>query len=248
MSLPRIILGNTWRALFFINAFITFLPLFPLFYLYLSNPKWYYKAFELKRFWARLIKLNVGLSTNVISAHPLDCNKAYVFCPNHSSILDIVTSYRSIPCYFHFIGKAELKKVPLFKIFFKDMNIAVKRDSIISSHRAFIRAAQDLDKNISVVIFPEAAIHDCTPRLAEFKNGAFKLAIDKQVPVVPISYLNNFELLPDIDRKYGGKPGTSKVVIHDPIETTGLTSEDIVSLKNKVYQILDSSLQEHGSY
>lgn len=248
MSLPGKIAGNIWRVLFFANALITFLPLYPLFYYYLSNKKRYYKAFGLKKFWARLIMFNSGLSTKIIKQSKLDCSKAYIFCPNHSSILDIVSTYRSIPCYFHFMGKAELVKVPLFNIFFRDMNITVNRESIISAHRAFIRAAKDIDEGISMAIFPEAAIHECTPKLAPFKNGAFKLAIDKQIPIVPVTYLNNFELLPDINRENGGTPGTSKVIIHEPIETIGMTEEDIVSLKTKVFDIIDKTLRDNGSY
>ena len=248
MSLPRKITGNIWRTLFYVNAFITFLPLYPLFLIYLSKKKWWPKVFKLKRFWARLILFNVGLSTKIVSSAKLDCNRAYVFCPNHSSILDIITTYRSIPCYFHFMGKAELTKVPFFRIFFKDMNITVNRDSIISSHRAFIRAGRDLEEGISMAIFPEAAIHDCAPKLAPFKNGAFKLAIDKQVPIVPVTYLNNFELIPDYEKNYGGRPGISKVIIHEPIDTVGMTDEDIVSLKTKVFDIIEKTLTDNGSY
>jgi 1-acyl-sn-glycerol-3-phosphate acyltransferase len=145
------------------------------------------------------------------------------------------------------MGKAELRKVPLFNIFFNRMNILVDRGSIIDSHRAFLRASQDLDKNISIAIFPEATIPESAPRVGRIKNGAFKLAIEKQVPIIPVVYLDNWRLLPDGERKKtGGSPGVCRVVVHDPIETKGMTENDLNLLKKKYLEILESTLAEYG--
>ena len=175
----------------------------------------------------------------------LDKNKPYVFCPNHSSILDIVISYVAIPQYFHFMGKAELKKVPLFRIFFKDMNIAVDRTSVTASHRAFLRAKADISKNISIGIFPEATIPACSPKLGPVKNGAFRMALENKVPIVPITYVNCWKIIPDGEfRKYGGRPGLVKIYIHQPIETTHMTDADLKELKLKVMETIGSALPQ----
>jgi 1-acyl-sn-glycerol-3-phosphate acyltransferase len=189
----------------------------------------------------------VGIRHRIVRSPVLDSKQAYVICPNHTSFLDIILTYIVIPNYFHFMGKAELRKVPLFNIFFNKMNILVDRGSIIGSHRAFLRASRDLDKNISIAIFPEATIPESAPRLGRVKNGAFKLAIDKQVPIIPVVYLDNWRLLPDGERrKTGGTPGVSRVVIHDPIETRGMTENDLSALKKKYLEILDSTLTSYG--
>ena len=80
------------------------------------------------------------------------------------------------------MGKAELRKVPLFRKFFDRMNIPVNRKSVLDSHRAFMRAGSDIDKGISVALFPEGTIHHNGPVIGRFKNGPFRLAIEKQIP------------------------------------------------------------------
>jgi len=245
MSL-RILFSRLWRILFFINGALMFLLLFPFFKLLLSKEKWFPHAFRLKRILARLIVFNTGISVTKIGDVNLDPCKAYVICPNHTSFLDIVVSYLVIPNYFHYIGKAELLKVPFFNIFFQKMNIVVDRGSIMASHRAFQRCCDDIEKSISIAIFPEATIPTDTPELGNFKNGPFKLAIEKQIPIVPITYLDNWRLLPDSKTPRGrGGPGSSRVVIHEPIPTAGLTEDDMNSLKKKVYLTIRKSLEEH---
>lgn len=244
MKLFRIIVGNIWRGWFFVNAFIVFLILYPAVVILISREKWYPLVFKLKRVWARLILFNAGIRYKTIKSARLEAGRPYVFCPNHTSILDIVISYVAIPHYFHFMGKAELKKVPLFRIFFRDMNIPVDRGSATASHRAFLRARSDLQKKISIGIFPEATIHACAPKIGPVKNGAFRLAIDTGVEIVPITYINCWKIIPDGElKKYGGRPGLVKIYIHEPISTLALTDADLPALKQKVMSTISSVLE-----
>ncbi len=174
----------------------------------------------------------------------LDNKQAYVFCPNHTSYLDIFLIYMILPVYFHTMGKAELLKVPFFRHFFKEMNIPVNRKSKMDSHRAFNRAASDIDKGISIALFPEGTIYNNGPLLGRFKNGPFKLAIEKQIPIVPITFLNNWQLLPDSYENNAGHPGIARVIIHKPIPTEGMTEDDLEKLKSTVYDIIRKPLQE----
>lgn len=223
-----------------------FLILFPFFKLFLSQEKWFPKAFALKRVLARLIVFNTGIRVKKIGTTRLDTKQAYVFCPNHTSFLDIVVSYLVIPNYFHYIGKAELLKVPFFNIFFQKMNIVVDRGSIMDAHRAFQRSCDDIDKHISIAIFPEATIPNFTPNLGNFKNGPFKLAIEKQIPIVPITYLDNWRILADSHKNKGQSgPGCSRVLIHEPIPTKGMTEENMNALKKRVYLTIQKSLEDY---
>ena len=145
------------------------------------------------------------------------------------------------------MGKQELDKAPLFRIFFKEMNILVNRESNKSSHRAFMRAAADIDMGQSVFIFPEAGISS-NGKLRGFKNGAFKLAIEKQIPIVPITYLNNWKLLQNGGFfKASGRPGVSRVVVHAPIPTKGMDENDLISLRTKVYDIIHNELNTYNN-
>jgi 1-acyl-sn-glycerol-3-phosphate acyltransferase len=142
------------------------------------------------------------------------------------------------------MGKAELMKVPLFGRFFQKMNIPVNRKSKFDSHRAYLRAANDIDKGISITLFPEGTIHHNAPLMARFKNGPFRLAIQKQIPIVPVTFLDNWWILPDDYPKKIGKPGIAKVIIHEPVPTTGMTEDDLEKLKSRVYTIINEPLVE----
>ena len=141
------------------------------------------------------------------------------------------------------MGKAELRKVPLFRHFFDRMNIPVNRKSRKDSHRAFLRAASDLDKKISITLFPEGTIHHTGPVMGRFKNGPFRLAIEKQIPIVPITFMNNWLILPDDFYRRIGHPGIARIILHEPISTVGMTEENLDELKAKVYQIINEPIQ-----
>lgn len=127
------------------------------------------------------------------------------------------------------------------------MNIPVNRGSIKASHKAFERAKDDIDKNIGIAIFPEATIPECAPKLGPFKNGAFRLAIEKQIPVVPVTFLDNWKIFPDTEgSRFLCKPGISRVIISNPIETKGMTDSDVSQLRQTVHDIIQANLLKHG--
>jgi len=144
------------------------------------------------------------------------------------------------------MAKKELLHVPLFGNFFKDMDIAVDRKSKIGSHKALIRAGRDIDKGHSVVMFPEGTIAPDAPKMRKFKNGPFKLAIDKQVPIVPVTFLTNYKILPAKNNyyKYGG-PGIAKVIIHKPVPTAGMGENDLIPLREQIRSIIGNTLEEY---
>lgn len=148
--------------------------------------------------------------------------------------------------YFITLGKAELLRWPVFRIFFYDMNIAVDRNSHRSAHRAFLKSCHEIENSACIGMFPEGGIPAEAPELAPFKNGAFKLAIEKQVPVVPITFFNNYKLFGEpTDFLSPAGPGTSRVVIHKAIETKGMTDKDLLTLRNQVYTIIKTTLKQY---
>lgn len=244
LAIPRAL----WKSFFLLNFVVGLLVLFPFFYIFLLREEWFPLAFQLKRFWARWIATIPGILVNVKKDPGFDKIKTpVVFCANHVSYLDIVISYIVVPHYFVFMGKQELKKAPLFNIFFKKMNILVDRKSIMGSHRAFVQAGEQIDKGNSMFLFPEGTISKDPFKLKAFKNGTFKLAIDKQVPIVPITFLNNWKMLQNGGFfKSNGGPGMSCVIIHKPIETKGMTDADLVSLRHKVYTIIQQDIVDEN--
>ena len=234
-------LYKVWFVLvFFGSLVILYIP----FRILLKRPQRYYRAFRLKRVWASFLRRASGVSLRIERHAPLP-DPPYVICSNHSSYLDIIQMYNVIPRYFLFIGKYELLKWPLFNIFFKGMNIAVNRGNTVEAAQAFRRAAQAIDRGTSIAIFPEGTIPAFTPRMKPFKDGAFKLAIEKQVPVVPVTFLDHWRLFGEpLEIMSRARPGVARVVVHAPIPTKGMTEADQIALRKQVYAVIEGPLLE----
>ncbi len=233
-----------YALLIFLSVFFLLLPLFYLF-IYFDSCRnivhWIY------RIWGLLVMFFCGLRYKIIKSKSLELNKSYIFCANHTSFLDIPTLYCSIYQDFYFIGKSSLGKVPLFGPLYRKMHILVDRKSKDSKIETIVRTKKALDEGKSIVIFPEGTIPKAgtRPQMIDFKEGAFKIAIEKGVPIVPVSIPNNYKILPDND-KLNASMARCVVIFHDPISTIGLTMDDVPLLKSKVYQIIDSKLDHHA--
>lgn len=232
-------LWKAWLALCFA---IPFLVMFPLFYYALTTGK-LDLAFRLKRFWARIICFCAFLYPQVkYKSKKYKLPQPCIVVPNHTSYLDIVMSPFFVDHTAVFMAKYELLKIPLFKYFFVYLDIPVNRKSITEAHKAFSEAGKRLDRGLSVIIYPEGTIGH-RGHLKAFKNGAFKLAVEKQVPLIPVVNLNNWWFLENGGFfKSNGRPGIPRIVVGDPIPTKGLTENDVEDLKNKVHTFIQHEL------
>jgi 1-acyl-sn-glycerol-3-phosphate acyltransferase len=245
----KVIIAIVWKTFFLVNGFLMLLIGYPFFRVLLSREEWFPLAFNMKRVWTRTILLSVGVITKIDYRYDIkNMATPSVYCANHVSYLDVLSAYVTIPHYFVSMGKKELAKVPLVNIFFKKMNILVDRKSIRGAHKSFVQAGEEIDKGHSVFIFPEGGIVTNLGTLHRFKNGAFKLAIDKQVPIVPITFLNNWKLFQHgVLLRTHARPGTSRVVVHSPISTIGMTEKDLVTLREQVYTIIATELDIYNN-
>jgi len=235
-----------WKLWLILNFLISLLILYPFFLVLLSREKWFGSAFLLMRFWAKWLCLSAGIFPVVkYEIDPDQIPNPCVFVSNHCSYIDIILIYISIPTYFVCVGKQELDKAPLFRLFFKRMNILVNRKSNVDSHRAYLHAGEKIDKGQSIFIFPEATISS-NGTLIPFKNGAFKLAIDKQVPIVPLIFPDNWKLLQNGGFLTAhGKPGIARAIIRKAVATKGMTNADLLSLKEKIKNIILETLNQN---
>jgi 1-acyl-sn-glycerol-3-phosphate acyltransferase len=224
---------------------LIFLILLPVFFVLIYTNKRHTLVFELHRVWAWLyFKLSFIPITKVYS-DKLDMSKQYIFCSNHFSYLDIpaigINKVRPI-----FVGKHSLGKIPLFGYMYRNIHITLDRENLKSRYSAMEKGGKELDKGQNLVIFPEGGIMSKhPPSMARFKDGAFRLAIEKQVPIVPVTIPYNWIILPD-DGKLLLHWHRNMVIFHDPIETSSLQMQDMEQLKKQVYEIIDSELQRRN--
>jgi 1-acyl-sn-glycerol-3-phosphate acyltransferase len=217
---------------------------YPLLYFYSRKPSRYAGMNQLRRYCSFCSSTISGIFYRVKYEQPIDWTRTYIVCPNHSSSLDVTACNRALKNNFHFIGKEEFLKNWALSIFFRSVDIPVNRESKISSFKAFKKAAENLKDGRSLVIFPEGKIpENYPPQLNEFKNGPFRLAIELKIPILPITCVDNWKLIWDTGLETGGKPGIAHVFVHQPIETSNLTIDDADTLKDQVFNILDSKFK-----
>lgn len=208
-----------WRLSFFVNFMFTLLLFYPIFKVLFSHPKFYGPALWLQRRWAAWLLLCAGIRLKKEFHAPLSLQEPAIWCSNHVSALDILLMYNIVPRTFHFVAKKEHASVPLFGIMFSKTHIPVQRESMTDSYKAMQRALSDLQKGINIVLFPEGTMNFEKDRLLPFKNGAFKLACDANVPIIPVFFPDNLDRLPyTYNVLYGGGgPGKTRAVIGKPI-------------------------------
>lgn len=240
---PFVIFWKTW---FFMSFLVSGLVLFPIFKLLFAFDKNLWALYLLK-FWGVFVRYSTGLI--LYKKGDLQLPKApYIIVSNHSSYLDIVFMFALIPDYFAFLGKAELEKWPIVQMFFKSgMQIPVPRASRKGSHEAYNKSKKAIEDGTCLVIFPEATIPNYAPKMRAFKNGAFRLAIETQVPIVPISFPNNYKRMKSGGfLKAFGSPGLAPAIFHGSISTVGMREEDIVPLRDRIFNIIDKDLDHEN--
>ena len=235
------ILVYIWRGWFYISIFIAILLLFPFILITAQSDRHYPRFFRLARIWAWMVLILCGFWPKVIWAEKPEKNSLYIICANHTSMIDIMMTLAIFPNCFLFIGKRELSKLPLFGYFYRKTNILVNRSSIISSQKAFLTASEKLQEGIGICIFPEGGVPDEKVELARFKNGAFRLAVEHQVQIIPVSYPDNKNHLPfDFKRGY---PGVLRAYVHPFLKPESGNQQEVSRLRSLCYDVVLSGLR-----
>jgi len=224
---------------------VVFLLLFPLLMIPIIFPTAFRLVGVINRWWAKLTFIFSFLPFRVEVRGTLQKDGQYIFCPNHFSYLDIPTMGLT-PINTLFVGKNDMEKIPLFGFMYRKLHITVDRSKLKSRVETMIKTLQALDEGKSLVIYPEGGIVSTTPPdLGTFKDGAFRAAIEKQIPIVPVTIPRNWIILPDGD--FVVNWGLISVIFHEPIETKGYTLDDIGTLKENVKEIITTELAKQNS-
>ncbi len=242
MILIRHLFWIFYRLWFYIMVILPIIFLFPLLFISILKQRWYPFFFKLARLWAKFILVGMGLFWTIDKQESLQKGKSYMLIANHSSMIDIMLMLVCIKNPFVFVGKKELASIPLFGFFFKRTCIMVDRSSLESRKAVFLEAQKRLKLGLSICIFPEGGVPKSSVFLDCFKHGAFKLAIDHQIPIVPLSFLDNKKRFSYTF--FSGIPGRVRAVIHPFIETNGLASSDFELLNKKARHIILTSLKQ----
>jgi 1-acyl-sn-glycerol-3-phosphate acyltransferase len=240
----RYILMSLYRVWFYILMGIPIVILFPVLLVLTISEKTYHLFFKVARFWAAVILYGMGFWPIIKRAEPMKKDQSYMLIANHTSMTDIMMMLLISKNPFVFVGKKELTKVPVFGFFYKRTCILVDRKNPRSRKEVFDRARKRLQDGVSICIFPEGGVSDdISVVLDTFKDGAFRLAIDHQIPLIPITLYDNKKRFPfDF---FEGSPGIMRAQTHKAIETIGMrVVGDKAGFRESVRDIILHSLEE----
>ncbi len=235
-----------WRIWFYVLMGVPIIIMSPVLILTILSEKTYPQFFILARFWAKVILFGMGFYYRIEREQKLEKGKSYMLVANHTSMTDIMLMLAVSKNPFVFVGKKELVKIPVFGFFYKRTCILVDRESSKSRFEVFKRAQARLNQGLSICIFPEGGVpEDENIVLDEFKDGAFRLAIEHQIPVVPMTFPDNKKRFSF--RFFSGSPGLMRAYVHRFIETSGLTLDDKKELKDRVRQVIYHQLLRYAN-
>ncbi len=224
----------------FVASLLFFFPLF--FFVGLrDNTKARRVIWTIVHHWARTWLKFIGMGIRLGGSFPKD--KRFVIVANHISYLDTVNIYASIPEYFRTLAKKEMVNIPIFGFVYKQLAILVDRSSTESRAKSMRLMWRQLKNECHITVFPEGTFNETGEPMKEFYDGAFRLAINSQIPVLPL-------LFPDtVDRwHFSGWwklwPGRNRAVFLRPVYVNGMTLEDLPELKEKVRRMMAEKMVE----
>ncbi len=181
----------------------------------------------------------VGIKLEVIHPERAHLHRPCIMVGNHQTGLDFAIISQVCPKGMVIVAKKELKNIPIFGSFFvKAGNLMIDRAKSVEAKNKLKEVRNILiSSNKNLAIFPEGTRHRRRPNepgILPLKNGAFEIAILSQLPIVPVvcSNLSQFAIW----EKGRLKPGVARVSILEPIQTEGLSLNNLPELKAKIYQ------------
>jgi 1-acyl-sn-glycerol-3-phosphate acyltransferase len=191
--------------------------------------------------WARLNSFFTPMLVSISGKEHIKKNTSYIIVPNHQSYYDIFLVYGWLGVFIKWVMKIELRKVPMFGICCEKMgHIYIDRSSTQAAIDSLNEAKKTLD-GASIVMFPEGTRTE-TGALGPFKKGAFRMAIDLGIPLLPVTIIGTKDILPT--KSFSLFPGRAKIVVHKPIDISNYSLEEIEKLMTEVRGIIEEPLKQ----
>ncbi len=194
-----------------------------------------YFAHGCARTWSRLILWTTGVGVQVEGLNRLEPGRSYVFVSNHQSIYDIPILFWSLPFQLRIIAKASLGNFPFLGWHLRRTGHMLVDRRRPDRNRVFRWATRMVADGLSLIVFPEGT-RSRDGRVAAFKGGSFLLALQAGLPVVPLSVIGSRHVM--LKGRLATYPGQVTLVVHNPIDTTGLSASDPRAFAERVRGVI----------
>lgn len=191
--------------------------------------------------WARLNGWLTPMFVRITGREFIDRSQSYVIISNHQSQYDIFVLYGWLGIDFKWVMKIELRRTPFIGVACEKLgHIFIDRSDRKAAVRTINAAKEKITGGTSVLFFPEGT-RSRTGRLNAFKKGGFKMALDLELPILPITIRGTRSILPP--DTFDIFPGKVDLIIHPPVETTGYRDDNLKELIEEVRGIVKSPLE-----
>lgn len=192
--------------------------------------------------WARVNSFFTPMAVTVEGRNHMDPDQSYVIVANHQSLYDIYVLYGWLGVDFKWVMKKELEKVPALGSACKALgHIFIDRSNTEAALESINTAKSKITGGTSVVFFPEGS-RSSDGKVGAFKKGAFKMALDLGLPILPVTLVGTRAVLPK--GSVNLMPGTAKMIVHPPVSLEGYSEKNMKKLIVKTRSTIISGL--HG--
>lgn len=196
------------------------------------------------KWWAQFIVRVLMLPVKVEGRENLEKGQSYVFVANHQGSFDIFLIYGFLCRNFKWMMKRQLRQMPFVgKACEAAHHIFVDKRGASKIRATYDSARQTLQGGMSLVVFPEGA-RTFTGHMGVFKRGAFMLADDIELPVVPLTINGSFDVMPRTRDMKWVIWHPLRLTIHKPIQPIGKGADNIKYLEEESYKVVMSGLEE----
>ena len=195
------------------------------------------------RIWARIVLWLLLIPVKVEGRPHLEQGQSYVFVANHQGAFDIFLVYGYLNRNFKWMMKYQLRQIPVVGYTCaKAHHIFVDKRGPKKIKASYDAARETLKDGISLTVFPEGA-RTFTGQMGVFKRGAFALADELQLPVVPLTINGSFDIMPRMRDMHFANWHPLTLTIHQPIYPVGQGPENIEAIKNQAYDAVMSAIE-----
>jgi len=197
-------------------------------------------GYRFLRLWSWIFSMLTFIRYSYYGRENFRPGQAYIYVSNHTSFLDIPGLTMLFPGEYRPLAKKELLKIPIFGWIARSAAVIVDRSSGESRKRSMDKLKQMLLDGLSILIFVEGTQNRTKEPLQPFKEGAFRIAIDTQQPILPMVVVGAGPLMPPGTIRM--HPGHVKILVAPEISTVGLGVSDMGRLKQQAYDVMQEMI------
>lgn len=224
-----------WGLLVFLSSMlVAFMIMLPCFWLsYKKQADWQQKV---SKGWMRFFLGLTGSRIRVHNRHFYDKKTNYIVVCNHRSFMDVIATNPFLPNTSKTIAKQSFAKIPLFGLIYRWGSVLVDRSSDASRKQSYVAMKEVLDQGMDMVLFPEGTRNKTSKPLGSFQNGAFRLSVQTEVPIIPVVLIGTDRILP-ANKLFFLWPGTIHVHYLPPVYPRP-ENHSTSTLKSRIYELM----------